>query len=303
MASKVMSLSEAVSRFISDGMSLVMGTALEALIPFGVGYEIIRQGKKDLNLIGPISDILFDIMVGAGVARKLTVAWSGNVAAGSGYGLRRAVEEGIPRPVEMEDHSNFTIALGLHAAALGVPFLPTKTALGSDLPRTNPGLIPFPCPFTGERLMAVRAIRPDLAIVHVQRSDEEGNAHLWGCTGVTEDAVMASEGVIVTSEEVVPSNIIRSDPNRTLVLGLNVVAVVHLPWGSHPSPTQGYRNRDHKFYLDYHEETRTYEGFQRWLKKWVLDVRGHEGYLKLLGEERLSTLTLREPALAFPIPY
>lgn len=303
MESKVMSLSQAISRFVSDGMSIVMGTALEALIPFAAGYEIVRQGKKGLNLIGPISDILFDILIGAGCVRKITAAWVGNVIAGSGYNLRRAVEQGIPHKIEMEDHTNFTLCLALHAGALGLPFLPTRTALGSDLFKTNRDLQVISCPFTGQRLTAVKALKPDLAIIQVQRADEEGNSHVWGHSGITEDAVLASTGAIVIAEELVPPEVIRADPSRTLVTGFNVQAVVHLPYGSHPSPVQGFLHRDHNFFLEYHEGTKTVSDFEAWLKKWVLEAKDHRGYLNLLGGERLEGLKVKKYAFAPPVNY
>lgn len=296
MKTKVMSLAEAITRYVPDGSSIVLGTGLEGFIPFGAGYEMVRRGKRHLCLIGPISDILFDLLIGAGCVRKVVAAWVGNVSAGLGYNFRRAVEESNPHPLEVEDHSNFTIALGLHAGALGIPFIPARTALGTDLQRRNPHLQEMTCPYTGERLVAVRAIRPDVAIVHVQRADGEGNCHLWGNLGITLDAVRASRTVIVTTEEIVSSDVIRSDPNRTVIPGIFVSAVVALPWGAHPSPVVGYYNRDHSFFHQYHNHTKTREQFLGWLDEWVIQVENHEGYLKKLGESRLSGLRPRRTA-------
>ncbi|HWP45712.1 MAG TPA: CoA-transferase [Candidatus Limnocylindrales bacterium] len=303
MNRKILSMQEAIARFVRDGMSIVAGTALESLIPFSAGHEIIRQGRRDLTLIGPISDILFDLLIGAGCVRKVVAAWVGNVMMGSGYNFRRAVEEGIPHPIDVEDHSNFTIALALHAAALGVPYLPTKTALGSDLPVNHPGMKEIGCPFTGEKLLAVQAIHPDIAIIQVQRCDPEGNAHIWGNTGITGDAARASRSLILVTEEIVSPDIIRSDPNRTLIPGFLVSAVVEEPWGAHPSPVQGYYNRDHGFYKDYHEETKTLEGFQKWLNRWVKGVETRHSYLQLLGEERIQELKVKKEALSAPANF
>ena len=155
---KLCSLEEAIRRFVPDGSSVAMGLQLESMIPFAAGHEIIRQRKRDVTLVGPISDILFDQMIGAGCVRKVVAAWVGNVMMGSAYNFRRAIEEGIPRPLEMVDHSNFTMALALHAAALGIPFLPTYTARGSDLFGRNPDLVEMEAPFTGEKIGAVRAL-------------------------------------------------------------------------------------------------------------------------------------------------
>lgn len=300
---KALSLSEAVERFIPHGASIVMGTALECLIPFAAGHEIIRQGKRNLTLIGPISDILFDQLIGAGCVRRVIAAWVGNVAHGSGYNFRRALEEGIPYPIEMEDHSNFSVALALEAAALGVPYLPTKTLLGSDILARNAGFKVGPCPFTGQPLVLVPALEPDLAILHVQRADLHGGSHVWGPTGVTGAAARAAKHVILLAEEIVPPQVIRSDPNRTLVPPFRVNAVVHCPQGGHPSPVQGYYNRDHAAYTEYHQRSATRDAFLDWLKEWVLGVGDRAGYLARLGQTRLAALKVRTPRLAAPVDY
>lgn len=299
---KLCSLSEAISRNVLDGVSVAVGCGLESLIPFAAGYEIIRQKKKDLTLIAPISDIQLDQLIGAGCARKIVAAWVGNVAAGLGHNFRRAMEEGIPRRLEVEEHSNFTIGLGLKATAMGLPFLPTKTVRGSDF-STGEQFRAVRCPFGGEELLAVRAIVPDVAILHVQRADEEGNAHLWGNLGVSVEAASAAKNVILTCEEIVDHEVILSDPNRTLIQGFLVSSVVHLPFGSHPSPTQGFARRDDDFYFDYHKESRTREGFERWLEKWVLGVKDHREFLARLGEGRVRRLkpegNLFSPSVSF----
>jgi glutaconate CoA-transferase subunit A len=214
------------------------------------------------------------------------------------------MEEGIPRPLEVEEHSNFTIALALQAAGMGLPYLPTRTALGSDF-SCGPHFSSIACPFTGEKLLAVRAVAPDVAILHVQRADSEGNAHLWGNLGVTREAAYAAKRVILTCEELVDHEMILGDPNRTLVPGFLVSHVVHARFGSHPSPTQGYARRDDEFYFDYHRQSRSLEGFQEWLRKWVFEAGDHEGYLELLGKERREKLKpgdeLFSPAVNFSV--
>jgi len=300
---KILTLSEAIGRFVPDGASVVMGTALECLIPFAAGHEIIRQRKRDLTLIGPISDILFDQLIGAGCVRKVIAAWVGNVAHGSGYNFRRALEDGIPHPLEVEDHSNFSIAMGLEASALGLPYLPTRTLLGSDIMTRNPAFKVEPCPFTGERLVLVPAIEPDVALLQVQRADPEGGSHVWGPTGVTGAAARAAKHVVLLAEEIVTPDVIRSDPNRTLVPPFRVDAVVHCPRGGHPSPVQGYYNRDHAAYTEYHQRSATREAFLDWLKEWVLEVGAHSGYLARLGEARLAGLNVKTPRLAAPVDY
>ncbi|HET7088506.1 MAG TPA: CoA-transferase [Anaerolineae bacterium] len=298
--SKLMTLAEAVSRFVPDGGAVVAGTALESFIPFAGGHEIIRQRKRDLTLIGPISDILFDQLIGAGCVRKVRAAWVGNVITGSGYNFRRAVESGA---IEVEDHSNLTLALALRAAAMGVPFMPARTALGSDLFKTNASLKTTTCPFTGDTLTAVAAIAPDVAIVHVQRADEHGNAHAWGNLGVTREACLASRHVVITAEEIVSHEVITSDPNRVVTPGFRVSAVAHAPWGAHPSPVPGHYNRDHQMFLDYQEESQTPEAFAQWQARWVDGVRGYEDYLARLGEERVVGLRPKHHAPAEIVDY
>jgi glutaconate CoA-transferase subunit A len=266
------------------------GLGLEALIPFAAGHEIMRQAKRRLTLIGPISDTLFDQLIGSGCASGVRAAWVGNVITGSGYNFRRAVESGR---LTVEDHSNLTIAMALKAAALGVPFLPVRSVLGSGLLTTNPGLKPFTCPISGEPLAAVAAIRPDVAIIHVPRADEYGNAHSWGSLGVTRDGCLASRQVIITAEQIVATDIITSDPNRVVTPGFRVSAVVHVPWGGHPSPVPGCYNRDHQAFIDYREQSRTADAFADWHRRWVKGVKTREGYLDLVGHERMNSLRLK----------
>ena len=299
---KMRSLHDAVAADVANGHSITMGCALESLIPFAASHEIIRQKKRDLTLIAPISDMQFDQLIGAGCVRKIVASWVGNVAAGLGHNYRRAAEAGIPRTIEIEEHSNFTIGLGLQAAASGLPFLPTRTVKGSDF-RSDGQFASIRCPFTNEKLLAVRAIQPDVAILHVQRADQEGNAHAWGNFGVMREAAFAAKKVILTCEEVVDHDVILSDPNRNVVPGFLVSSVVHEPFGSHPSPAQGYARRDDNFYFEYHKETRSRQGFDQWLQKWVLGVRDHREFLDLLGKERMERLkpqgNLFSPAVSF----
>jgi len=299
---KLKTLRDAIADDVDDSFSIAMGCGLESLIPFAASYEIMRQRKRDLTLIAPISDIQFDQLIGAGCVKTIIASWVGNVAAGLGHNYRRAAELGIPRTIEIEEHSNFTIGLGLQAAAAGLPFMPTRTVKGCDFRHGAP-FASVCCPFTHEELVAVRAIRPDVAILHVQRADKEGNAHVWGNLGVVREAAMAARKVIITCEEIVDHDIIVSDPNRTLIPGFVVSSVVHEPFGSHPSSTQGYSRRDDDFYFEYHKESRSREGFEKWLQKWVLDTKDHRDFLNLLGKERRERLmpqnALSAPAVSF----
>jgi len=298
--SKLLSLSEAIQRFIPDGTSVAMGLSLESLIPFAAGHEIIRQRKQNLTLIGPISDMLFDQVIGAGCVCQIRAAWVGNVITGSGYNFRRGIETG---DLKIEDHTNLTLAMALRAGAMGVSFMPARTALGSDLFKTNLSLKTMACPFTGDRLTAVAAINPDVAVVHVQRSDEYGNAHAWGNLGVARDACLASRQVIITAEEIVSPDFISRDPNRVITPGFRVSAVVQCPWGAHPSPVPGYYNRDHQVFIDYRNESKTRKLFVKWQNRWVDNIRNSHDYLDLIGQERMAGLALKKHVFSQAVDY
>jgi len=296
-SSKLLSLPEALSRYVRDGSSVIMGTALESLIPFAAGHELIRQRRTDLELIGPISDMLFDQLIGTGAVRKITAAWVGNVSAGLGHNYRRAVEQRIPRSLELEEHSNFSVGLGLQAAALGIPYMPTRTLLGSDLARHNPRIQP-----AEPGLLHIQAIEPDVAILHVQRADAEGHAHCWGNLGMTREAGLAAGTVILTAEEIVPADVLLSDPNRILLPPHRVAAVVHAPGGAHPSPVQGFYARDHACFAEYHQASRERDGYLRWLDEWVYGVANLDAYRRKLGA-RFEALKPRETCLAAAVDY
>ncbi len=300
---KLTSMTEAIVQFVPDGSSIAIGLALEPLIPFAAAHEIIRQQRRDLTLIGPISDILFDQLIGAGCVAKICAAWVGNVSEGLAHCYRRATEQSIPRPIVTEDHSNFTIGLALLAAGLGSPYIPTRSLLGSDIPRKNITLRTIASPDDGTPLLLVPAIQPDVTIIHVQRSDEDGNAHSWGNFGITEQAMLAARDVILVAEEIVPRAVIVSDPNRVLGPSFKVRAVVHEPWGAHPSAVQGYYNRDHAFYTEYHTRTRTVDGYSAWLDDWVLNTPNRAAYRARLGEERIRNLGVKEHRYAAPVDY
>ena len=303
MERKIFSTKEAVSRFVEDGDSIAMGTALETAIPFAIGHEIIRQGKKDLTLVGPISDMFFDQLIGSGCVKKIVAAWVGNVIMGVGYNMRRAVEVGVPRKIEVEDHTNFTISLALHAGAIGIPFIPTKSLLGTGMMSGEHPFKEMECPYTNERLALVPAMKPDVAIVQAQRADEEGNTHFWGGSGVTKEAALAARKVMVVVEEVVSRKVIRRDPNRTLIPGFLVDAVIPEPWGAHPSPIPGYYNRDHEQYITYHNASRDRDGYLNWLDQWVLGVKDRKEYLKLMGEEKIKSLVVKHHRKSIPVDY
>ncbi|MBA2575863.1 MAG: CoA transferase subunit A [Euzebyaceae bacterium] len=272
------SMADAVAALVPDGSAVACGLALEAAIPFAFTHELIRQRRTGLTLIGPIADAVFDQLIGAGCVDEVEAAWVGNVTTGSGYCFRRAVEQGRPRPLLVRQHSNLTILVALQAAATGVPYLPTRTALGSDIATDHDGFAEVACPFTGARLLAVRAVRPDVAVVHVQRADAHGNAQAWGNLGVSVEAIGAARTVIVVAEEIVPTAVVRAEPDRTLVPGALVAAVVEEPGGTHPAPLPGVREHDPAAYTAYAEASATEDGFARWLDTHVLAVADRRAY-------------------------
>ncbi len=296
MMSKLLPMREAIAEFVPDGSSVALGLQLEQMIPFAAGHELIRQQKKNLTLIGPISDILFDQLIGAGCVEKIIAAWVGNVMMGSAYNFRRAVEnEGL----QVFNMTNFTVALALQAGAMGVPFLPTKSALGSDTTKGNHFFYQIFSPFEPkESLWAVRALAPDVTIVHVQRADRDGNAHCWGNFGVMIEGVRAAKRVIVIAEEVVEPEVIASDPNRTVIPGFLVNAVVESRYGAHPSPVQGYYKRDDAFFRQYHEQTKTKADTDAWLSRWVYGLPDRREYMNQLGSCRVEELGVKQHAYA-----
>jgi glutaconate CoA-transferase, subunit A len=289
-----MSMAEAIARFVPDGSRVAMGTSLEPAIPYAAGHEMVRQRRRRLTLIGPISDGLFDQLIGAGCVSTICAAWVGNVSEGLGHCYRRAAERGEPHEIEIRDHSNFSISLALWAAAWGAPYLPTRTLLGSDILSTNPDLEPV------EGAVHVRPVRPDVAIFHVQRADAFGRAHAWGPLGITEEAGLAAERVVLSCEQLVDPDVVLSDPNRVLLPETKVVAVVHEPGGSHPSPLQGFWRRDHGHYRDYAARSRTRAGYEDWLAEWVLGVPDRQAYLKRVDQ---AGLAVRKHLLSAPVDY
>jgi glutaconate CoA-transferase subunit A len=304
--SKLITMREAIAELVPDGVSVALGLQMEQMIPFAAGHEIIRQKKRGLTLIGPISDILFDQMIAAGCAERVIAAWVGNVMMGSAYNFRRGVEQGGLKVVNL---TNFSLALALQAAAMGVPFLPTWTALGSDVARDNEFFAEIKSPFVDssagdqEKLQAVKALAPDVAIVHLQRADREGNAHCWGNFGVMIEAVRAAKRVIVVAEEIVDADVISSDPNRTIIPGFMVHAVVECRQGAHPSPVQGYYSRDNAFFRQYHEQTKTIVDSEAWLKRWVYGVADRVSYMNQLGGCRVEDLAVKHHAYAAPTDF
>ena len=301
--SKLMTMREAIAHYVPDGTTVLMGGAFETMTPFAAGHELIRQQRRQLTLVGPISDVLFDQLIGAGCVEKVIAAWIGNNSEGVSYCYRRAAEQGIPHAIAIEEHTSFTMVLSLLAAGLNLPYIPTNSALGSDLPVYNSTLRVDRSPLDGTQVLLVPPLRPEVAIIHVQRSDEDGAAHLWGNVGVCEEAILAARQTILVAEEIVPRRVIVSDPNRVLGPSFKVCAVVHEPWGAHPAPVQGHYNRDHPYFHEYAQRTQTVQDFQHWLNEWVSEVPTRVAYLEKLGQTHLRSLAVKDHRYAATVDY
>ena len=297
---RIMAMDEAIRRFVHDGAVVVI-EGFTHLICFAAAHEIIRQRRRDLTLCRLTPDVIYDQMIGAGCARRLVFSWAGNPGAGPLYALRRAVEQGVPNAIELEEYSHYGMVARLTAGAAKLPFYPLRNYKGSDLPRVNPLIKTITCPFTGEELAAVPALNPDTAIIHAQRADENGNAQIWGLIGVQKEAAFASRNVIVVAEEIVSESVIRSDPNRTLIPGMIVSAVVHEPFGCHPSFAQGFYDRDNDFYVRWREISQNEALFNKYLEEWVYGVRDRGEYARRMGAD-IDRLKAR-PQYCEPVNY
>jgi glutaconate CoA-transferase subunit A len=289
MGTKVVSMSEAVRQYVKNGDTLVI-EGFTHLICFAAGHEIIRQKKKNLVACRLTPDLIYDQMVAAGCVRKLVFSWAGNPGVGSLFGLRRAVEEGIPRKVEIEEYSHFGMVARFMAGASGLPFMHLKNYEGCDLPKKNRNIKFIKCPYTGKRFATVPALSPDVAIIQVQRADAEGNGQIWGLMGVQREAAFASKKVIVVAEELVPTSVVRADPNRTLIPGLIVDAVVIEPFAAHPSYALGYYDRDNEFYVEWAKISKDTSGMNRYLEEWIHGVSGRREYREKMGAESVEKL-------------
>lgn len=287
--SKLIALSEAISTYVSDG-DAVYAAGFTHLIPFAAGHEIIRQGKKELTLARATPDLIYDQMVAAGCASKVIFSYMGNPGVGSLRILRSAVEQG---KLEWEEYSHFGMITRLQAGASGLPFLPMNQTGAIDLQRANPNIKRIPDPYGGKDVLVVPALYPDVAIVHVQRADADGNAHLWGIIGEQKEAAFAAKKVILTAEEIVDQSIIRSDPNRTMIPGIVVKAVCHVPYACHPSYAQGYYDRDNEFYLAWDKISESAETVRQYLDEWVYGVKDRNEYWGKLGAEAHKRLEVK----------
>jgi glutaconate CoA-transferase, subunit A len=295
---KLIPLSETIAKLVKDG-DTVYAAGFTHLIPFAAGHEIIRQGKKDLTLARATPDLIYDMMVAAGCAKKVIFSYMGNPGVGSLRIVRSAIEQG---KLEWEEYSHFGMITRLQAGASGLPFLPMNQTGATDLERANPNIKCIPDPYGGKDVIVVPALNPDVAIVHVQRADVNGNAHLWGIIGEQKEAAFAAKKVILTAEEIVDESVIRSDPNRTMIPGIVVSAVCHVPFASHPSYAQGYYDRDNEFYLAWDKISESIDSVKMWLDEWVYGVKDRDEYWQKLGAETHKRLEILQQ-MSEPINY
>ncbi len=287
--SKVASMRDAVAEVVHDGDCVAI-EGFTHLICFAAGHEIIRQRKRDLTLARLTPDLVYDQMIAAGVARKLVFSWLGNPGVGGLHAIRRRVEDADPAPLELEEYSHFGMVGRYAAGAANLPFYPLRSYFETDLPKANPLIRPIKSPFGEETVYAVPPLKPDVTIVHAQRADAEGNTQMWGLLGCQKEAAFAADRVIVVVEELVDESVVRADPNRTVIPGLIVDAVVVEPWGAHPSYVQGSYDRDNRFYLDWDGISRDAAATSAWLDEWVYGLSGRDEYIQKLGAERVASL-------------
>jgi glutaconate CoA-transferase subunit A len=287
-ASKVATMHDAIAELVHDGDTVAI-EGFTHLISFAAGHEIIRQRRRDLTLCRMTPDVIYDQMIAAGVARKLVFSWLGNPGVGGLHAIRR-VTEGETASLELEEYSHFGMVARYTAGAAKLPFFPLRSYFETDLPTVNPLIREIRSPFGDDVVYAVPPLNPDVTIVHAQRASAAGDTQVWGLLGCQKEAAFAAVRVIVVVEEVVADEVIRADPNRTIIPGLIVDAVVVEPWGAHPSYVQGRYDRDNRFYREWDAISRSEDGVQAWLDEWVRGTASHAGYLARLGEARLAEL-------------
>jgi glutaconate CoA-transferase subunit A len=289
--SKVTTMRDAIADLVRDGDTVAI-EGFTHLIGFAAGHEIIRQGRRDLTLARLTPDLVYDQMIAAGVARKLVFSWLGNPGVGSLHAIRRRTEADTPPDdrLALEEYSHFGMVGRYTAGATGLPFFPLRSFVDSDLPSANPLIRPIASPYGDDTVYAVPPLEPDVTIIHAQRASPAGDVQVWGLVGCQKEAAFAARRVIVVVEEIVDDTVIRADPNRTLVPGLIVDAVVHEPWGAHPSYAQGYYDRDNDFYLAWDAISRDPDRLDAWLREWVHGLSGRAEYIDRLGGETRERL-------------
>jgi glutaconate CoA-transferase subunit A len=282
----ILSLQEAIQEFVHDGAVMAL-EGFTHLIPSAAGHEIIRQGRRDLTLIRMTPDLIYDQLIGAGCVAKLQFSWGGNPGVGSLHRLRDAVENDWPRPLALEEHAHAGMAAAYAAGASNLPFGLLRGYLGSDLPKHNPNIKFIDCPYTGERLAAIPAIRPDVTVIHAQKADRKGNVLLWGVVGVQKEAVMGAKRAIVTVEEIVDK--LDSPPNALVLPTWVVSAVCQAKGGAFPSYAQGYYPRNNAFYKRWDTISRERESFTAWIDRHILGTKDFDQFRQSLADQGEET--------------
>lgn len=281
---KLTTMYDAIAKYVHDGDTIAI-EGFTAFIGFAAAHEIMRQKRKDLTICRMTPDLIYDQMVAAGCVKKMIFSYLGNPGVGSLHYIRRALEKGIPAKLDIEEYSHFGMVGRYMAGAAGLPFFPLKSYLGADLAKVNPNICFVDNPYGDDRVAVVPALNPDVAIIHAQRCDKQGNTQIWGLIGMQKEVAFAAKHVIVVVEEIVSEDIIRSDPNRTLIPHIVVDAVVHQSYGAHPSYVQGYYDRDNQRYIAWEKISRDQAAVEAWLLAWVYGVDSWEGYLARLQAE------------------
>jgi glutaconate CoA-transferase, subunit A len=288
-ANKLVSMQEAVATYVNDNSSVAI-EGFTGFICFAAGHEIIRQRRQNLTLIRMTPDLIYDQMIAAGTASKLIFSYMGNPGVGSLYCIRRAVEKSTPRPLELEEYSHYGLVGRFAAGASRLPFFALRSYIGSDMLAANPLIKLIDDPYGTGKIAVVPPLNPDVAILHAQRADAKGNTQLWGLLGMQKEIAFASKHVIVVVEELVDEAVIRADPNRTLIPGLIVNAVVHEPYGAHPSYVQGYYDRDNESYLAWDKLSQDHAAVLAWLDEWVYGLENHAAYVRKYGQAYFDKL-------------
>ena len=302
MTSKVTSMHDAVAELVHDGDTVAI-EGFTHLICFAAGHEIIRQKRRDLTLARMTPDVVYDQMIGAGVANKLIFSWLGNPGVGSLHAVRRRIEDEDPAPLAIEEYSHFGMVSRYMAGASNLPFFPLRSYYESDIPKANPKIVPMTSPYEdGTQVYVVPPLRPDVTIVAAQRADAEGDTQIWGLLGCQKEAAFAADRVIVVVEEIVEESVIRADPNRTVIPGAIVSAVVQEPFWCHPSFVQGFYDRDNAFYLAWDAIARDPESLEDWYREWVYGVADHAEYVEKFGDAHWDALR-PEPAPSGEVDY
>jgi len=299
--SKIIDLSQAIGSFVADDMTVAL-EGFGHLIPFAAAHEIIRQGRQRLTLCRMTPDLLADQMIAANAVSRLVASFFASGSAGSLHEVRRRIEHSDPAPLEIEEYSHYGMVCRYQAGAARLPFFPLRSYAGSDLPRANPRIRKVNDPYGGPDIYVVPPLNPDVTIIHAQRADTTGNVQMWGIVGAQQEAAYAARKVIVTVEEIVTNDVVRSDPNRTLLPAHAVDAVVLCPGGAHPSYAQGYYDRDNAFYREWTAVSRDGSAVLSWLDQWVHGIDDRAAYLDQLGSSRWNGLAV-EPWMSSPVNF